>query len=344
LEELSFEGGTGGSAVAPMGTGGGEGPYVTPGDGDLEDTDTAERPDDGLTIEALSDSFPSTWPKDTLFAVEQGNAVDPYYFAYEPSQHRLSVLQLVEGEDLIYASPWAPDRVWTHLAAVSSSTGPVLVGYDATSGIVEYAHGFGEDGTFEVTRSAGNHHTQLLVWPLDEWRLLFGYDKTTGFYRGVGATSEDDAPVLQGTIEAGWSAVTAIRYGEEPALLFRSPDSGQFALYRPTADGIELMGQGAFGPKLDVITWPALPTLAVYEPGTGEVELGSLEEGAGGAGGAGGHFVTSWFNDGHLRYLRRELTWIGSFELPPSAAVLSFDEEVLSLNFPLLAEEEHILR
>lgn len=335
LEGLTFEAGSGGAPS--LGTGG---QSSDDGSGGAEDVDLDPyKP----PLKVALDSFPSTWPTGTLFAVEQGNTEDPHYFAYDPAEHRLSVLQLVRGEDFIASSTWAADQTWTHLVALSSSAGPVLIGYDSFHGIVERVHGFQEDGSFEATRSAGNQHTHLLVWPLDEGHLLFGYDQNTGFYRGIPATSEQDVAVMQGTIDAGWITVDAMHHEGAPALLFHRPDTGEFALYQATADGLSLIGEGQTEAEHLAFAWAYGSTLALYNAGLGEVDWLTIEDGAGGAGGAAGHYSLE-ASAVDLGYLRRALTWVGTFELEIGAAVLSFDDEVLDLNFPFSPEDDHIVR
>lgn len=340
LDDLSFQAAPGSGGNAASGTGGAVGI-------DTDDLIPDEKPQ--LTPEEeqeiVSDSFPSTWPEETLFAVEPTTWPDPYYFAYEPSQHRLTVLRLVEGEDRVATATWAGDQTWNQLVAVSSSTGPVLVGYDGRHGIVERAYGFKPDGSFEVTRSSGNQHTHLIRWDLDSAgaQVLFGYDGDTGFYRGVPATSEDDAPVIQGTIAAGWSSVVGVRFEDEPALLFYSSESGDFALYGLAQQGLEQVSAGNWLSGLGVFTWPGQSNWALYDASLGKVDwvvVFDTEVGMGGSEGEGaGSLATQWES---TWYLRRNLNWIDPLHTAWGGAVLSFDGEVL--DFVFVETDQNIIR
>ncbi|HXS18798.1 MAG TPA: hypothetical protein VN764_16480, partial [Polyangiaceae bacterium] len=314
-----------------LGSGGGEGIVDLSDPDDVGDAPLSPEEE----REAASDSFPSSWPEGTLFAVEQGSGVAPYYFAYEPTEHRLTVLQLSEGDDLIAQATWAVDQTWTHLVALSSSNGPVLIGYDGGSGIVERAFGFQRDGRFQVIRNAGNQHSHLFVWFTDQGRVLFGYDQESGFYRGVPATSEDNVPVLQGTIASGWSRVVTLRHADEAALLFHTPATGQFALFRPTEGALEHISDGQTTAGLIGFTWPGESRLALYDASLGDVEWVTFAQGDDGVAGAGGMDGLVTESTGELAwYLRRNLSWIGPFTFRGGQGILSFDGDVLDLNFP----------
>src|SRR5690606_16685504 len=143
------------------------------GSGGAEDEDdpyltTSESRDDDVPWGTI-EGFPMQWPAGTLFAWEAEAGDAPYYFAYTPSTHRLTSHRLTTGEALIGRQSWVLDIEWTHLMVLPDEVnGPVVIGYDSRTGILERASKFRADGSFETNRQSGNIHTHLLLLPLGQ--------------------------------------------------------------------------------------------------------------------------------------------------------------------------------
>lgn len=302
----------------------------------------AEEEDSSVGV--VSDSFPSTWSTSTLFAVEPMVVQNPYYFGYEPERHELSILRLTEGDDRIATATWASDVTWTHLAVVHSEDGPVLIGYESATGIVERASGFDDSGDFRVERSAGNQHTHLMVFPWQSQQVLFGYDARTGFYRGIPGTDADRVQVFQGYVEVGWSAVVAMQLDERAGLMFHDAASGRYAFYRLEESGSDLdrSVEGEVVTERGIFAWSETggSHFALYERSGGLTQWVRLGE----TSGYGGDGPSPLLIEDFSWYLRRGLTWMTTLDLQAGQAVLSFDGHVLDLNFPFTGEGENIVR
>lgn len=302
-------------------------------------TGTPEVSDEDL-IYGLIDDFPALWPADTLFAFEPEAGESPYYFAYIPSEHTLATYQLGAGRDLMGKRSWAPDISWTHLVVLPSELGPVVIGYDALTGILERASAFKADGSFTSRRESGNLHTHLMLVLLENTRVLFGYDSTSGFYRAVPATPEDEITVRSGEVLPGWTDVAFVRYEDEPTVAFYSSATGEFAFYHfpDGATEIALVKEGTLPSEGALVGMPtAFSTfIGVYGASGGDFDLWSqFESGFGGA--AGVPEI-----DG--RDLRRGLSLISALTLHEQLAIFSFGDGVLAVNFPLWSKEESIIR
>lgn len=145
------------------------------------------------------DDFAATWP-DGALAAFQSQQPEPFYWVYDPQQPSLSTYRLRPGDDLVGARQWAPDLTWTHLVHAPTPAGPMLIGYDAASGIFERITNFSPDGGFDVERSAGNRHTHFFVGTWQDQSVLVGYQLETGFYRVVPAHPYAQTPPLQGNL------------------------------------------------------------------------------------------------------------------------------------------------
>jgi len=290
------------------------------------------------------DSLPSSWPSGTLLAFDPSGENHPNYFAYEPQSHQLSVLRLTDGDDLVSRSSWAEDLSWTHLVVLPSQNGPLVIGYDQHSGILERAFDFKADGSFSVRRAAGNIHSHLLYVPLNAGNLLFGYDRVTGFYRGIPATTDDDVSVMQGEIEAGWSSVVFLRYENVPSVLFYDELSGRFSLYEVSdqSPGLTFSFDGVAPPGQMVVGGPSQTEglVFLYENIGGLTmltnpmrplgqggESGSLEPAA----------LASW-------HQRRGLVWMTSVEIDDNVAIFTFDGGVLDGVLSYLSTGDEIVR
>jgi hypothetical protein len=343
LDGLSFEEGSdaqtggassGGGVNEPIGTGG----EIEVASGTSE---TDVEPDE---LPSIMDDFPSEWPSDTRFAVEPGGGAEPYYFAYEPTEHRLSTYRLRVGPDWVDESEWAPDLKWSHFFALSSSSGPVVIGYNQETGIWERVSNFGSSEPLAIVRSAGNVHSHLLYVPGQAGPKLFGYDSITGFYRAIPATSDDAGQVLQGEIATGWSQVIGVTYESAQAVLFYDRASGRFSVYGFPSEGaeIELLLEGQGTPSRSLFSIPATfeSQLAGYSSADGFANSWTLASDTG-MGGQAGIFepvdLEAW-------YLRRDLSWIEAVMVESQLAIFSFDGQVLDASFPLEDGGDIILR
>ncbi len=342
-ETVAASGGTSGEE-ASGGTGAGLNAGIETGNlGDPLPTDKS----------AIMDDFPATWPEGTLFAFEPGVS-EPYYFAYEPEAHRLSVLKVREGDDLITRTLWAEDLTWTQLVVVSSEAGPVLRGYDPV-GLVERVSAFDEQGGFSIhSRQAANpSYSHLTCIHLEVGPMLFAYDENSGNYRGVPALSEQSFPIVRGQLQAGRSKVTQMIWEGDPAVAFLDQESGTFEVFRiPTEElvadapqvGIELQrvadGSLAPGEQLVGFYWEGEDELFVYGPDSGESHLADWTSSLG-AGGAAAAFE---INEQYEYVLRRDLEWIETIPLDGGWAIGSFGGTVLEVEFIANIKNEDVVR
>ncbi len=354
LDELEFERPDAGTPAAnPLDSASG-GQSGRGGEDFVLTTGSTEGDDGASSRPAFADSFPSIWPEGTLFAFE-ADAEEPYYFAYEPLAHRLTVSKIVSGDDVIAALPWAEDQTWTHLRVVPSDSGPILIGYDVGSGILERASNFTSSGSFSVERLAGNLHTVLIVVAHPEGDMLFGYDGATGFYRGVPATSTDEVTVRQGEIDPGWTHIAQLGGSSEASLMFYDESSGRYEVYRlPSATEsdfarieIEFSFDGEFLPKWVPVAPPSFDpsamgadTMYFYDLEGGEFGTGTISSSSGLGGGLGQVAIDS----SEARFLRRDLTWIQTTKVAGEGAVFSFDGRVLDATSLKYLVNESIIR
>lgn len=334
FEDRAIPGASGGHANE-AGTGGAKG-YDIPG------PTTSEPRDDDLPWSPI-EGFPMQWPTGTLVAWEPESGEAPYYFAYTPSAHRLTSHQLRTGEDRIGQHSWAPDIEWTHLVVLPDElNGPVVIGYDSRTGILERASKFRADGSFETKRQSGNIHTHLLLVPLGHARLIFGYDSNSGFYRAVPATPDDKTKVRSGVIGAGWFEVVSFYYQEEATVALYDVETGEFEFYQfpEDTDTMVLVKQGSLAADASLVNMPsAYPDqLGLYYSNSGALHLWDLSDI--GAGGASGSAVVEPTD------LRRGLSAITAFSLAGELAISSFDGQVLDLSFPFAigGRDEPIIR
>jgi hypothetical protein len=344
LDDLSFEEGSdaqtggassGGRANEPLGTGG----EIEVASGTSE---TYVEPDE---LPSVIDDFPSEWPSDARFAVEPGGTAETYYFAYEPTEHRLSTFRLSVGPDLVDEHEWATDLEWSHFLALNSSQGPVVIGYDQETGILERVSNFDSSEPLAIVRSAGNIHSHLLyVSGQAGDNRLFGYDSSTGFYRAIPATTADTGQVLQGEIATGWSDVIVVTYESAQTVLFCDRVSGRFSVYGLPTEGaeIELLFEGQGTQSRSLFSLPSTfeSQLAGYSSADGSADSWTLASGMG-MGGQPGVLepddVDTWF-------LRRDLSWIEAVMVESQLAIFSFDGQVLDARFPLADGGDPILR
>lgn len=192
LSELSFEEPAPAESADPEGGAGagGAAPELV-----LPEEEAAATPQESLDF----DDFAASWPAGALAAFESAQS-SALYWVYDPGERRLSTYRLRQGDDLVGARPWATDLLWTHVEYARGPDGPMLIGYDASSGLLERLTNFSPNGGFEVERSAGNRHSHFLVGSWKGEAVLVGYQQETGFYRVVPAHAKGSRPVLQGNL------------------------------------------------------------------------------------------------------------------------------------------------
>ncbi len=109
-------GGTAGDGDFPLGTGG-ELELVLGGS-------------EGLRTSYKDTDFPVLWPEDSLIVTLPAALDSNFYWVYRPSEHLLYSYELnFTGADLLGRQAWPKDIPVSHLVAVPSDDGPVLIAY-----------------------------------------------------------------------------------------------------------------------------------------------------------------------------------------------------------------------
>jgi hypothetical protein len=259
----------------------------------LPDAETPKPDVDAHTIEVDVDADANTTPdasvrypvilKPSQIPVTSNDARRDNYLVYDRSTGTLDDVTAANGGFKVSNTyQWTAGYSLVIEIAITSTLRK-LIGYNAVSGIVEYATLPGVSGPIQGDITSGSAGFSHLI-PLSvngEWRVL-AYSSTSGHYRLTTVDRSVDAGVpIAGEWQPGFSAFAAYAlpgYLSSTLLMYRA-DTGAAELQRVEATGLQSLYSGNLGAAwTSVVSFSTAsgPKVLLYEALKGDVTTGVL--------------------------------------------------------------------
>lgn len=240
---------------------------------------------------AVDSDFPRIVPAGVQFVSSPRVESQSRYWIYDPGARTIESLVLVsDGPDSNGTQSWNSLAPFTHLTVAPLGELDAVFGYDQKSGalsLVSDVDGMGEPTL--LTEDVGSvGRDVVLSFPLGESYLVLSATSQDGHYRYFNPDPETELDVVSGNWEAGFTSVVPFSYGGDEGVLRLDPMRGVLAFDRlaqygqPLENVFETLAPGDAEILVSFFaegSW----RLALYEPTTGEIDVGDFSSAGEGA-------------------------------------------------------------
>ncbi len=227
---------------------------------------------------ACEHCYPEVWQSQKLVPASEPGAS---YFVYDRASGMLAEhFPSPSGYTVNKEFGWVPNQPRVFQLQQEP---PILVGYDAVSGLVEHLT-VTEDGPKQQRRAGSPGWTHLVGLGADR---LLAYNAATGHVRLGAATLDGDAAApLLGEWEPGYTTITRHPLdgaeGEATAVFLYEQATGDAKLMQVQSDGyaVEVLAEGQLAPGYSgalAFRVAGETRLLLYEPEHGRVVVGNLD-------------------------------------------------------------------